>query len=432
MKSTKNTSRKLPCAQYLEKCVEDLLLHPAQLDVAAQATLLSEVDPVFSPADNQMLLSAPTKEEVEDTLAESNLHAAPGTDGLTSFFYKECFNTMGDPLTEFVSAVFTGDKPSSSQRTSLMVFGSNPKKAKTIKPGDKRRISLLNADFKVISGIESRRFKKTATWTLSPHQLVAGDDRRIHHGINLARDAILASSKLKTGCGIIDTDYMAAFDFLVMSWVFQVLEKKGLSIAIIDRLKNLYTDSISIVVVNNIYGKSVKNQRRAYGIDPLITFLERRLTGILITSIPVLGPSLEMSEPPPPIEERYKAISYADDLKPSIEEIILVDKASAIFEAASGCILHRNPASQKCKILPLGKWRTSLKQENLPPSCNYILISDQLDMVGVGAALNLDPNSKSKWRYCPEEGHQHNQPLESWQIHATYFKTMVNQLLCSL
>ena len=88
MKSTKNTSRKLPCAQYLEKCVEDLLLHPAQLDVAAQATLLSEVDPVFSPADNQMLLSAPTKEEVEDTLAESNLHAASGTDGLTSFSTK--------------------------------------------------------------------------------------------------------------------------------------------------------------------------------------------------------------------------------------------------------------------------------------------------------------------------------------------------------
>ena len=54
-----------------------------------------------------------------------------------------------------------------------------------------------------------------------------------------------------------------------------------------------------------------------------------------------------------------------------------------MLEAASGCILHRDPASQKCKILPLGKWRTSLKQEHLPPSCNYMLISDYLDMVGV-------------------------------------------------
>ena len=67
----------------------------------------------------------------------------------------------------------------------------------------------------------------------------------------------------------------------------------------------------------------------------------------------------------------------------SIEEILLVDKASAMFEAASGCILHCDPASQKCKLLPLGKWRTSLKQEHLPPSCNYMAISDHLDMVGV-------------------------------------------------
>ena len=115
-----------------------------------------------------------------------------------------------------------------------MVFGSKPKKVNSIKPSDKRRISLLNSDFKTISGIESSRFKKTATRTLSPLQLVAGDDRRIHHGINLARNAIQAASKLtKSGCGIADTDYQAAFDYLVMSWVFMVLKKKGLSQAVI-------------------------------------------------------------------------------------------------------------------------------------------------------------------------------------------------------
>ena len=103
-----------------------------------------------------------------------------------------------------------------------MVFGFKPKKAKSIKPEDKRRISLLNADFKILSGLESRRLSKTATRTLSPHQFVSGDDRRIHHAINLARDAIFASLKMKSGCAIIDTDYMAAFDFMVMTWVFLV------------------------------------------------------------------------------------------------------------------------------------------------------------------------------------------------------------------
>ena len=83
------------CAEYLEKTVEDLLLHPAHLSDEAQNTLLAEVTPVFTEADNRKLLKLPTKLHVYETLAASNLHAAPGTDGLTSFFYKECFKIMG-------------------------------------------------------------------------------------------------------------------------------------------------------------------------------------------------------------------------------------------------------------------------------------------------------------------------------------------------
>ena len=390
------------CANFLEQTVEDLLLYPADLNLAAQATLLSEIDPVFTTADNEQLLKQPNKKEVLDTLAASNQHAAPGTDGLTSFFYKKCFNIMGDPLTEVVTAVFSGEQPTLSQRTSKMVFGSKPKKANSIKPGDKRRISLLNCDFKIISGLESARFKKTATTTLSPLQFVAGDDRRIHHCINLARDAIQAAGKMtRTGCGIADTDYQAAFDYLVMSWVFLVLKKKGLSQLVVNRLVNLYQDNLSIIVVTNIEGKCVENKRLslrqgdvpsmfffAYGIDPLITYLERRLSGILIYSLPMSGP-VEMSSRTttlPPLEERYRVVSYADDLKPAVttmEEFSLVNDASALFEGASGCRLHRDPASQKCKFLPLGRWRRTLQQEDLPRACQYMILSDHLDMVGV-------------------------------------------------
>ena len=46
-----------------------------------------------------------------------------------------------------------------SQRTSLMVFGSKPKKPNSILPQDKRRISLLNSDFKVGSGLEAEKLK---------------------------------------------------------------------------------------------------------------------------------------------------------------------------------------------------------------------------------------------------------------------------------
>ena len=76
------------CAAYLEQSVHQLLEFPPVLDAAAQEVLPSEVVPVFTAADNALLLKIPSKEEVFKTLSEANLHAAPGCDGLTSFLYK--------------------------------------------------------------------------------------------------------------------------------------------------------------------------------------------------------------------------------------------------------------------------------------------------------------------------------------------------------
>ena len=334
---------------------------------------------------------------MKDTLSAANLHAAPGCDGITSFLYRECWDTLGDTLTSVVQAIHAGHEPTLSQRTSLMVFGTKPKKAKSFKPSDKRKISLLNTDFKLVTGIDARRFKNVATHTLSPCQLAAGNNRRIFHGISKARDAVIAASGSKDGMGILDNDYKAAFDFMVMLWVFKVLLAKGVDPIVISGLKNIYANNITIVVVNNILGRSFINNRWSmrqgdlpsvywfsYGIDPLLIYLDKRLQGILLYSTPTFGPALPCTPPPPPLEERYRLIAYVDDVKPAIttmNEFILVDKASLLFEQASGCELHRDPTSGKVKFLALGRWRGSLQQEDIP--LPYILLSEHLDMVGV-------------------------------------------------
>ena len=239
-----------------------------------------------------------------EVLADSNLLASPGTDGIPGLLYKEHWDLIGDHLTEVMNEIHVGKPLPPSMETSLMVFGTKPKKPGSILPKDKRRISLLNADFKTASGLEASLFKSVATHTLSPLQLVAGEDRRIHHGINLARDAIHAAGRPgHPGCGLLDTDLIAAFDWLCLEWVYLVLEKKGLNKQVINRLRNLYNNSVSIVVVNNVQGKSCKNVRGSlrqgdvpsmhlfsYGIDPVLAYLERRLSCILISSIPEQGP----------------------------------------------------------------------------------------------------------------------------------------------
>ena len=232
-----------------------------------------------------------------------------------------------------------------------MVFGTKPKKPLSTKPEDKRRISLLNSDFKLVTAIEADKFKQTFTRTLSPFQLVAGWDRRIHHGINKARDCINAVSKSKAGCAFIDLDFIAAFDYTIMDWIFKVMRAKGVCDEVIRRLTNIFSDCITIPIINNVPGSPLSNLRGSLrqgcpgsmgwfsiGIDPLLCLLERRLQGIVICSLPDLGPPDFGQVSLPQLEERYKVYGLADDVKASVStmaEFSLIENSVRLFELNS-------------------------------------------------------------------------------------------------
>ena len=212
------------CAMALESNVADHLLHKANLLPAAQEILLKEIKPSFTDDDNNKLKSDPTKSEIKKVLDSCRPHAAPGTDGLTVYFYQQFWDLVGDSLTEVICAVFKGTTPSPSQRTSLMVFGNKPgKKAKSLLISDRRKLSLINVDFKLMTGIEAARIRKTMSRTISHLQLVTGGDKRISQGVAMARDAIHAAGINRDWCGILDTDLITAFCNMVSTWCFSVM-----------------------------------------------------------------------------------------------------------------------------------------------------------------------------------------------------------------
>ena len=177
---------------------------------------------------------------------------APGSDGITNYLYYKLFNCLGDHLTEVITTIFKNDIPTLSQRTCLMIFASKPGKTESILLKDKRKISLLNSDFKILTGIENSRHNKILNRTVSHLQYALGTDKKIHHAISLARDAIYTSSLKKGGFAICDLDFKSAFDLLGMNWVFKVLECKGLNTNNVNRLRRYYTDSSTIPIINNI------------------------------------------------------------------------------------------------------------------------------------------------------------------------------------
>ena len=387
------------CSTYLEEQVRELLDKKAVLCKQAQAELLAEVDKVFTDTDNDMLTRTPTKDEIAKALKASNMNSAPGTDGLTFLLYSVHWDILEDAMLAMITAMWEGSALTASQRTSLMVFGKKPGKGNSLLPGDLRRISLLNSDFKLMTSLEARRFKSSMTHTVSPLQLVAGDDRRIHHGIARARDAIQAVSKFGVGCALLDLDFLAAFDYQVFNdWVLPVLRAKGLAAGVEKRLVNIFENRITIPVVNSVQGKAVKNTRRnlsqgcpsamnwfSYAIDPLLCYLERRLQGIPIYSLPVHGPAeLGARRPDPLVMERYKVLGLADDLKPSVTnmaEFATVERGATLFELATGNKLHRDPIKGKCKVLLLGRWRGRVQQEDI--GLPHLRIVDTLAFIGV-------------------------------------------------
>ena len=76
----------------------------------------------------------------------------------------------------------------------------------------------------------------------------------------------------------------------------------------------------------------------------------------------------------------------------------MVDMAMTLFEKASGCHLHRDPASKKCKFLPLARWKGTLQQEDIP--CPYMSLSDHLEMFGVELRSTWSQTKKANGEIC--------------------------------
>ena len=112
------------CAAYLEDQVSQRLLNPSAVDQAARDTMLAKVMQVFTEKDNKGMLSMPKMDDVKKVVSSANHIAAPGTDGIPSLLYHNCWDIMGQSLTEVVQAIHSGGQPTPSMRTSLMVFGS--------------------------------------------------------------------------------------------------------------------------------------------------------------------------------------------------------------------------------------------------------------------------------------------------------------------
>ena len=385
------------CAKFLNNEVASLFGKEVELDEEAQEELLDEVEPVFTPDDNEMLQAEISDEEVKMSLHRSNKKASPGCDGLTYLVYEQCWGSLGKHLCEVIREVVRVGTPSVSMQHSLLVFSPKPGKGASLLPRDKRRLSMLQSDWKVLTGVLAARLRKTEGHTLSQQQYAAGK-RRINHAISQARDTVENVSPNQKGCALVEMDFQGAYDMLSLRWTWKVLLKKNCSPAFVSTMQQLYELSPSYLIstINNQQQPRILNKRSnikqgdrgstilyCFSTCPLLSYLQRRLQGIRYHRLATEGPAHPVLGPASPVEARLGVLGFVDDLKcgvSSVKESEVLDGAVQLFERSSGSKLHRDPTTKKCQLLPLGKWSKWSQQQS---PLDYLRVVEEINFLGV-------------------------------------------------
>jgi hypothetical protein len=117
-------------------------------------------------------------------------------------------------------------------------------------PTDFRPLTLLNAEFKLLSRIIANRLKKWAPDLLHPYQFCGLPDNNIYGALAAIRETIAPSEHTNAPACILSLDFQHAFDNVAHDYLFRVLEAYGFSAIFRDRIQRLYTDATSTVQIN--------------------------------------------------------------------------------------------------------------------------------------------------------------------------------------
>ncbi|KAJ8026529.1 hypothetical protein HOLleu_31380 [Holothuria leucospilota] len=164
-----------------------------------------------------------TLEELRVAIDSMLANKSPGIDGLSKEFYKVFFDIIGPDLLSVYNEVFSRGSLSLSQRTAVITL--LPKEGDHLDPANRRPISLLTVDYKILSKVLQLRISTVMNSVVNPYQTCAVPGRSIHNNLFVLRDVIDYVGVKGNACAIISLDQHKAFDKVNWAFLFKVLKK---------------------------------------------------------------------------------------------------------------------------------------------------------------------------------------------------------------
>jgi len=301
--------------------------------------------------DLSMLDSPITEEEVWATIKTLPSDRAPGPDGYTGRFYKECWPVI---KADFMAAIITLQQ--GNARGLGLLNGAYmtliPKKLDAAMAKDFRPISLMHSFAKLVTKILANRLAPHLNSMVATNQSAFIRGRSIHDNFILVQQTVKILHRQKVPSLFLKLDISKAFDSVSWSFLLEVLAHLGFGRLWCNLISNLLSTSSTRILLNGEPGESIQHQRGLRQGDPLSPMLFILVMDVL-NSLFVKAGEEGLLQPLSPRISGQRLSLYADDvalfIKPVDEELQVTRDLLNVFGAASG--LQTN--LHKSSIIPI-------------------------------------------------------------------------------
>ena len=354
-----------------------ILTSEGQLNTSEQTSFLSGIDLHLTMLERDSLEAPLSPLELLTALKAMPNNKTPGSDGLPKEFYLACWEFIGNDLTMILNSALSSGNLTLSQKHGIITLIKKPVDETKpgwqdahLQPGNKRPISLLNCDYKILSKSLCNRLKLVMPSLVSPFQTCGVPGRAIHENVAIMRDIVAISNARGWPCALLSLDQQKAFDRVEWPFLWQVLTCMNFGPMFIKYIQTLYTDISCSLQVNGHLSRSfnpTRGVRQGCPLSPLlyVLFVEPFAAAVR-SSIEVKGFSL------PGSQIQCKLLQYADDATATVSDLKSVTSILRIadrFGEASGSRLNHD----KTKGLWIGAWGSRSDQFATIPWTNQSL-----------------------------------------------------------
>lgn len=213
-----------------------------------------------------------------------SLNKSPGSDGLTAEFYRFFWKDIRLLLFKAIQECIERKELLTSMKQGLIIL--IPKQAKDKRLLDNLRpITLLNTDYKLLSGIIAARMKKGPSQIISETQSGFLGGRSIHNNIRLVLDLIDYSNIFVEKGFIVFLDFYKAFDSVEHQFILETLTHFGFGQKFRNLIGILYNDINSCVSLEHgtcTRFKVKRGIRQGCNSSPLLFIMVAELLSIMI------------------------------------------------------------------------------------------------------------------------------------------------------